>query len=41
MLSFDRSIAKLCLEGRITFEDGLKFADTPSYYQDLIRTGSA
>jgi twitching motility protein PilT len=41
MLSLDRSIAKLCLDGRITFEDGLKFADTPSYYQDLIRTGSA
>lgn len=41
MLSFDRSIAKLCLDGRIAFEDGLKFADTPSYYQDLIRTGSA
>lgn len=41
MLSIDRSIAKLCLEGRIRFEDGLEFADTPSYFQDLIRTGSA
>jgi twitching motility protein PilT len=40
MLSIDRSIAKLCFEGRITFEEGLKFADMPSYYQDLIRTGN-
>jgi twitching motility protein PilT len=40
MLSIDRSLAKLCFEGRIAFEDGLKFADTPSYYQDLIRTGN-
>lgn len=41
MMSVDRSIARLCLEGRITFEDGLKFSDSPSYYQDLIRTGAA
>lgn len=41
MASFDRSIAGLCLDGRITFEEGLKSADTPSFYQDLIRTGRA
>jgi twitching motility protein PilT len=41
MLSIDRSIARLCLEGKISFEEGLKAADTPSYYQDLIRTGNA
>jgi twitching motility protein PilT len=40
ILSMDRSIARLCLEGKISFEEGLKFADSPSYYQDLIRTGS-
>ncbi|RJQ13876.1 MAG: PilT/PilU family type 4a pilus ATPase [Nitrospiraceae bacterium] len=40
MLSMDRCLARLCLDGRITFEDGLRFADVPSYYQDLIRTGS-
>jgi len=41
MLSVDRSIARLCLDGKISFEEGLKYADSPSYYQDLIRTGSA
>jgi Tfp pilus assembly pilus retraction ATPase PilT len=41
MMSVDRTIARLCLDGKITFEDGLKFADSPAYYQDLIRTGSA
>jgi len=41
MLSVDRSIARLCLDGKITFEDGLRYADSQSYYQDLIRTGSA
>jgi twitching motility protein PilT len=39
--SIDRSIAKLYLEGKITFEDGLKFADNPTYYQELVRTGKA
>lgn len=41
MVSIDRSIARLCLKGKITFEDGLRFAETPSYYQDLIRIGRA
>ncbi len=41
MLSLDRSLARLCIAGRISFEDGLKFADMPAYYQDLIRTGNA
>jgi hypothetical protein len=29
----------LCLEGRISFEDGLKFADNPNYFQSLVRDG--
>jgi len=41
MLSVDRSLARLCLDGKISFEDGFSFADSPAYYQDLIRTGSA
>jgi twitching motility protein PilT len=37
--SIERSIASLCLEDKISFEDGLKFADNPSYYEELVRTG--
>lgn len=41
MMSVDRGIARLCLDGKISFEEGLKISDSPSYFQDLIRTGSA
>jgi twitching motility protein PilT len=37
MSSIDQSLAELCLEGKITFEDGLKFADNQVYYQEIIR----
>ena len=37
--SMDQSIAQLCFEGKISFEDGLQFADNPAYYQELIRSG--
>jgi twitching motility protein PilT len=39
MFSIERRLAALCLEGRISFEDGLKFADNPNYYQSLVRDG--
>jgi twitching motility protein PilT len=38
IFSMERSISRLCLEGKINFEDGLKFADNPSFYQELVRT---
>ncbi|MBI5739534.1 MAG: PilT/PilU family type 4a pilus ATPase [Nitrospirae bacterium] len=41
MLSVDRSLARLCLDGKISFEEGFSLADSPAFYQDLIRTGSA
>lgn len=39
MSSIDRDIARLCYDGKITVEDGLKFADNPAFYQELIRAG--
>jgi len=39
MSSIDQSIAKLCLEGRIEFDAGLKLSDNPVYYQEIIRRG--
>jgi Tfp pilus assembly pilus retraction ATPase PilT len=39
VLAMDQRIAQLCFEGMISFEDGLRFADTPAYYQELIRSG--
>ncbi|MBI5025811.1 MAG: PilT/PilU family type 4a pilus ATPase [Nitrospirae bacterium] len=39
LTSIDQSLAKLCIDGEITKEDGLKFADNPRYYEDLIRLG--
>jgi len=38
-LSMDGCIARLCFEGKISFEDGLRFADNPAYFQELIRSG--
>jgi twitching motility protein PilT len=38
--SIDQSLAKLCLQGEISLEDGLKFADNPPYYQDLVKLGT-
>lgn len=39
MFSIEQRIASLCLEGRISFEDGLKAADNTNYYQELVREG--
>ena len=39
MSSMDHSIAKLCLEGKIDFDAGLKLSDNPAYYQEVIRRG--
>jgi twitching motility protein PilT len=39
VLAMDGCIARLCFEGKISFEDGLRFADNPAYYQELIRSG--
>ena len=39
VLAMDQRIAQLCFEGKISFEDGLIFADNPAYYQELIRNG--
>lgn len=37
--SIDHSLAELCLNGKIRMEDGLKYADNPTYYKDLINMG--
>jgi len=37
--TIDQSLAELCLEGKINMEDGLRYADNPAYYQDLISIG--
>jgi twitching motility protein PilT len=39
MSSIDQSIAKLCLDGKIEFDTGLKLSDNPVYYQEIIRRG--
>lgn len=39
MSSIDQSIARLCLEGKIEFDAGLKSSDNPVYYQEIIRRG--
>ncbi|GAB4535870.1 MAG: hypothetical protein Fur0020_03500 [Thermodesulfovibrionia bacterium] len=37
--TIDHSLAELCLSGKIRMEDGLKYADNPTYYKDLINMG--
>ena len=39
MFSIERVIARLHLEGKIEFEEGLRFADNPSYYEKLVKDG--
>lgn len=34
-LSIDHSLARLFMEGKITYETGLKFCDNPSFYNIL------
>jgi twitching motility protein PilT len=38
--SIDHCLARLCIRGDILFEDGLRFADNASLYQDLVKSGS-
>ncbi len=38
--AIDFSLARLYLDGKIKFEDGLKFADNPAYYQELTQLGA-
>ncbi|MBI4688320.1 MAG: PilT/PilU family type 4a pilus ATPase [Nitrospirae bacterium] len=40
MSSIDYSLAMLCLEGKIKFEDGLKFSDNQQYYEEMVRSGN-
>jgi twitching motility protein PilT len=37
--TIDQSLAELCLNGKIRMEDGLKYADNPTYYKDLVDMG--
>ena len=39
--SFDVSLAKLCLEGKIAPEEGIRYADDPAFYQNMIKSGGA
>ncbi|MGO9611648.1 MAG: PilT/PilU family type 4a pilus ATPase [Dissulfurispiraceae bacterium] len=36
-ISLDHSLARLCAEGNITYDTGLKYADSPSFFNDLMR----
>ncbi len=40
-LSIDQSLAKLCIEGKIAPETGVKFCDNPSYFQDVVARAGA
>jgi twitching motility protein PilT len=35
----DVGLAKLCNDGKISFEEGIKFCDSPRYYNELVRRG--
>lgn len=36
-MSIDLDLARLCLDNKISFEDGLKYADNLKYYQDMVK----
>lgn len=36
-ISLDHSLARLCAEGKTTYDTGLKYADSPSFFNDLMR----
>ncbi len=38
--SIDRSLANLCIEEKITLEDGLKYADNVEFYEDMVKLGN-
>ncbi|UCH45095.1 MAG: PilT/PilU family type 4a pilus ATPase [Nitrospiraceae bacterium] len=41
MSSLELNLASLCLEGRISFENGLRFAGSPAQYKELFKSGRA
>jgi twitching motility protein PilT len=41
MSSLELSLASLCLEGRISFENGLRFAGSPAQYKEIFKSGRA
>ncbi|MBI4699325.1 MAG: PilT/PilU family type 4a pilus ATPase, partial [Nitrospirae bacterium] len=38
VVSVEQNLAKLFLNGEITFEDGLKFSDNSAYYHELVKS---
>ncbi len=36
--SIDSSLAKLCIAGKITLEEGLKHADNPTFFTDMVKS---
>jgi len=38
-ITIDQSLARLCLEGKITQDAGLKFADNPVFYNEIVNRG--
>lgn len=38
-IPIDQSLARLCIEGRIKAETGLKYCDSPSFFNDLVNKG--
>ncbi|HAM51670.1 MAG TPA: hypothetical protein DCP92_13675 [Nitrospiraceae bacterium] len=40
-ISIDQSLAKLCIEGKITQESGLKFCDNSPFFSELVSRGMA
>ena len=36
--SFDVSLAKLCVDGKIVAEEGAKYADDPAFYHNMIKS---
>lgn len=36
-VSIDVNLARLCIEGRIAVDDGERYADNPSFFQELIK----
>lgn len=38
-VSIDQSLARLCIEGKITQEAGMKFCDNPVFFQEIVNRG--
>ncbi|MGD0884413.1 MAG: PilT/PilU family type 4a pilus ATPase [Thermodesulfovibrionales bacterium] len=39
-ISIDQSLARLCIEGKITLENGLKFCDNSPFFNELVNRGT-